>query len=75
VSTVTLDELPSRLPQLIDQLRPGEAVVVTRGDKPVARITAEPPARIPRKAGNCVGMAVIVADDDAHLVDFKEYME
>lgn len=30
--------------------------------------------RLPRKAGNCIGMMEIIADDDEHLEDFKEYM-
>lgn len=72
--TITVSEAQSQLPQLIDQLRPGEAIVITRGDKPVARLTAEAAPRKPRRAGNCKGMVAIVADDDDHLNDFAEYM-
>ena len=72
--TIIVAEAQSQLPQLIDQLRPGEVVVITRGDKPVARLTAEAAPRKPRRAGNCKGMLVIVADDDEHLNDFAEYM-
>lgn len=72
--TLTEDEVRANLPQVIDALRPGEAVVVTRDGKPVARLVADPPLRLPRKAGNCVGMAVIVSDD-IDLSEFEEYME
>ncbi len=73
MSTLTVSELQARLPQLIDQLRPGEEVVITRDDRPVARLTATRPPRPPRQAGNCVGLIAIVADDDDHLADFAEY--
>ena len=72
--TLSVAEAQAQLPQLIDQLRPGEDVVITRGDRPVARLVGEAPPRKPRKAGNCQGMLVIVADDDDHLKDFAEYM-
>lgn len=72
--TLTIDEAQSQLPQLIEQLRPGMAVVITRDNKPVARLTAEGATRKPRKAGNCQGLIAIVSDDDEHLDDFAEYM-
>jgi hypothetical protein len=37
-------------------------------------VRENPPSRKPRKAGNCIGMIRIVADDDEHLEDFAEYM-
>lgn len=76
MSSVTLEEAQARLPQLIDQLRPGEEIVITRDRKPVARLLAdERPKRKPRQPGNCKGMLTVVADDDEHLKDFAEYME
>jgi antitoxin (DNA-binding transcriptional repressor) of toxin-antitoxin stability system len=76
MSTVTLEEAQAHLPQLIEQLQPGEAIVITRDQKPVARLMAEErPQRKPRQPGNCKGMLTIVADDDEHLQDFAEYME
>ena len=75
MSSVTLEEAQARLPQLIDQLRPGEEIVITRDRKPVARLLAdERPKRKPRQPGNCKGMLTVVADDDEHLKDFAEYM-
>ncbi|MBI4326865.1 MAG: type II toxin-antitoxin system Phd/YefM family antitoxin [Chloroflexi bacterium] len=43
MQTVPLAEAQSRLPELIRSLLPGEQIVITSGDKPVAKLTpAEP---------------------------------
>jgi antitoxin (DNA-binding transcriptional repressor) of toxin-antitoxin stability system len=74
--TVTLQEAQAHLPELIEQLQPGESLLITRNQTPVARLTAEGPSRRkPRQPGNCKGMLTIVADDEEHLKDFAEYME
>jgi antitoxin (DNA-binding transcriptional repressor) of toxin-antitoxin stability system len=74
--SVTIEEAQAKLPDLIAHLQPGEPLLITDNDRPVARLVAEEkPARKPRKAGNCKGMLVILADDDEHLQDFAEYME
>ena len=36
--TLTIDEVQSQLPQLIEQLRPDEELVITCGDRAVARL-------------------------------------
>lgn len=74
--SVTVEEAQAKLPALIALLQPGEPLLITDNQKPVARLLAEEKLnRHPRKAGNCKGMLVIVADDDEHLNDFAEYME
>jgi antitoxin (DNA-binding transcriptional repressor) of toxin-antitoxin stability system len=76
MTIVTIEEAQAQLPQLIEHLAGGEQVVITRDQRPVARLLAEEaPKQEPRKAGNCKGMLTIVADDDEHLKDFAEYME
>lgn len=42
--TVTLQEARATLPELIHRLVPGEAVVITENDRPVARLVSELPA-------------------------------
>lgn len=72
--TLTIDEAQSQLPQLIDQLRPGEEVVITRDNKPVARIV---PPELPKGRpiyGRGKGKMNLDMDDDSHLADFAEYM-
>ena len=72
--TVTVEDAQARLPELLDGLTPGEAVLITRAGKPVAKMVSEPPWGVP-VAGRCKGMLTILAEDDDHLADFAEYME
>ncbi|MEO2092335.1 MAG: type II toxin-antitoxin system Phd/YefM family antitoxin [Gemmataceae bacterium] len=39
--TATMEEVQSHLPELLDKLTAGDEVVITRGGKPVARLTSE----------------------------------
>jgi antitoxin (DNA-binding transcriptional repressor) of toxin-antitoxin stability system len=75
--TVTLQEAQSRLPDLIHGLAPGDEVVITENDQPLARLTLAAPAeRKPRQLGSLKGSVIYMAPDfDAPLDDFKEYME
>lgn len=74
MQTITLRDAQSHLAEIIDQLPPGAEVLITRDNRPVARIIAEPmeiPCPVP---GRGKGMLTIVAEDDEHLRDFAEYM-
>jgi antitoxin (DNA-binding transcriptional repressor) of toxin-antitoxin stability system len=75
--TVTIQEARATLPDLIHRLVPGEAVVITENDRPIARLVSELPAansglRPPPGLGK--GCITILSDDDDHLKDFAEYM-
>lgn len=73
--TITLEEAQAKLKDFIHQLAPGDEIIITENQKQVAKLTNESAKkRLPRIAGNCIGMIEIVADDDQHLEDFKEYM-
>jgi prevent-host-death family protein len=74
MSTVTLEAAQAHLKELIEHLAPGEEVVITQNDLPVAKLVSSKPSRKPRQPGNCKGMLTIVSDDDDHLKDFAEYM-
>lgn len=74
MSTITLEEAQARLPQLIDELKPGEALIIMRDQQPVAKLIAE--ARPLRKLGQQPGSVLCMAPDfDAPLEDFQEYMQ
>lgn len=74
--TVTLEEAQAKLPELIEKLIPGDPLVITRDQMPIAQIsTANSTKRRPRVAGSAKGILTILQDDDTHLEDFKEYME
>jgi antitoxin (DNA-binding transcriptional repressor) of toxin-antitoxin stability system len=74
-TTIAVEEIKLTLPELLDSLAPGDEVILTRNQQPVAKLVSEAPRLSqPRKAGNCIGMIRIVADDDEHLADFEKYM-
>jgi len=77
MATVTIEDGQARLNALIEQLRPGEGVVITRDDTPVARLIAEGTRqRLPRQLGTIKGSVLSMAPDfDAPLEEFKEYMK
>ena len=72
--TLTIAEVQTQLPELVDRLRPGEEVVITRGDRTVARLL---PPTLPKGFpiyGRGKGKIDIDLDDKSHLADFAEYM-
>lgn len=74
-ATIPLEEAQVKLKELIHQLTPGDELIITEDQQPVAKLVSETgKVRPPRKAGNCTGMIKIVADDDEHLQDFEDYM-
>ncbi len=75
MTTVSIEQAQAQLPGLIASLKPGEELLITERNRPVARLVAErqSPAK-PRRPGSAVGKLVIVEDDDSHLEDFREYM-
>jgi prevent-host-death family protein len=71
--TVTVEEAKAHLDELIDHLQPGEPIIITRDQKPVAQLTAAKPER---HLGTMKGTVLYMAPDfDAPLEDFKESME
>ena len=72
---VTIQEAQANLLDLIHKLVPGDEVVITENNQPVAKLVSELPAEKPYPMlGRCKGMLTIVAEDDEHLEEFKEYM-
>jgi antitoxin (DNA-binding transcriptional repressor) of toxin-antitoxin stability system len=54
-------------------LTPGQEIIITSNDQPVAELRHLPVDGQPR-FGSCKGSLVILAEDDEHLKDFAEYM-
>ncbi len=74
MQTITLEEAQSHLAEIIEKLPPGGEVVITRDDRPVAKLSGAP-AEAPRPIpGRGRGMLTILSEDDDHLKDFAEYM-
>jgi prevent-host-death family protein len=74
MSTVTIEEAQSKLPELIDHLAAGEEVVITRNSLPVAKLVAPAPMSPQPLFGRGRGKVTVVSEDDEHLEDFEEYM-
>jgi antitoxin (DNA-binding transcriptional repressor) of toxin-antitoxin stability system len=76
--TITIHEAQSQLAEIIHRLGPGEEVVITENDQPVARLLPaipEPPKKS-RQLGTMRGTVLYIAPDfDAPLEEFREYME
>ncbi len=76
MATVTLQEAQSRLPEIIQQLSPGDELVITENNRPIATLArAESKQRWPCQAGSAKGKIHMAPDFDAPLEDFQEYME
>lgn len=73
--TVTLKDAQAHLPQLLDELKPGEELVITDGAKPLALVKKAERTSWACKAGSARGKITMAPDFDAPLEDFKEYME
>ena len=75
---ISVEEAQIKLPELIRQLTPGEEVIITENQRPIARLVGEQAKRNPPRPGPglCKGMIAYMAPDfDAPLEDMKEYME
>jgi prevent-host-death family protein len=75
VPTVTLEEAQARLPELIDQLAPGEEVIITRNARPVARLVSQATPKPQPVFGRGRGKVIVVSEDEEHLKDFEDYMQ
>jgi antitoxin (DNA-binding transcriptional repressor) of toxin-antitoxin stability system len=75
MSTITIEEAQANRLEIIEKLAPGEELIITRNDQPIAKPVGHwHPARKPREPGSAKGMLFIVSDDDEHLKDFADYM-
>lgn len=71
--TISMKEAQAALPEIIQKLGPGEEVVITQDDRPVAELRSLATKPQPQ-FGSCKGMLTVVAEDEEHLEDFEEYM-
>ena len=74
-TTMAVEDLKLTLPELLDRLAPGDEVILTRNQQPVAKLVGESPRpRQPRRPGNCRGMITLLIEDDEHLAGFADYI-
>ncbi len=77
MTTVSVQEAQAKLSALIRKLKPGDELVITENNQPVAKLVPEtrqpkPGLRPPPGLGK--GCITIILDDEEHLKDFEEYM-
>ncbi|MBE9202647.1 hypothetical protein IQ218_03130 [Synechocystis salina LEGE 06099] len=74
MATITIEEAQATLADLIHNLEPGEELIITENNIPLAKIISQTPVVGKRPGpGLCKGMITINADDDDHLQDFGDY--
>ena len=72
---VTFEEAQAHLAELISKLAPGQEIVITKNEQPVATLMGQRmDIHQTRQPGSAKGKLIILADDEEHLEDFKEYM-
>lgn len=73
-TSVNIEEAQVRLEELIDDLAPGDELIITRGNQPIAELHPVTTDKPRPRFGSCKSMLFIVADDDEHLKEFQGYM-
>lgn len=71
---ITLEEAQANLLELINCLQPGVEIIITRDDQPIAELHLPTSAAALPRFGNCRGALTILAEDDEHLQNFKDYL-
>jgi antitoxin (DNA-binding transcriptional repressor) of toxin-antitoxin stability system len=71
---MSIEEVQATLPEIIRKLGPGEEVVITKDNQPVAELRSLAGGKPQPRFGSCKGMLTIVTEDEEHLEDFKEYI-
>lgn len=76
MSRLELSEAQDRLTEILEQMHPGESLLLQRHGMPVATLIRTPEKLWPCKAGSAKHREHWMAPDfDAPLEEFSEYME
>ena len=71
---IDIEKAKETLPELLDAAAGGHEIVLTRDDRPVARLVPISDERRPRRFGSARGLMTISEDFDAPLEDFADYL-
>ena len=78
-TTMAVEDIQLTLTELLGRLTPGDEVILTRNQRPVAKLVSAAPVPQSKQRpgpGLCKGMITYMAPDfDAPLEDMREYME
>jgi antitoxin (DNA-binding transcriptional repressor) of toxin-antitoxin stability system len=76
LQTIAVQEAEGHLAEIIERLPPGEEILLTRDDKPIAtlRATLEPERRVPQ-LGTLKGTILYIAPDFDDIPEgFEDYL-
>ena len=73
-NVISIEEAQAKLLELISKLQPGDEIVITQNDQPVAEVRPISKANKP-VLGRGKGLLLQEVDDQEHLDDFREYMQ
>jgi len=71
--TIDLEKDKPPLGDLVEQMLVGVEIVLTKGERPVAKLVAIPP-RTPRQFGSARGLIEVDEAFDEPLEDFRDWM-
>jgi antitoxin (DNA-binding transcriptional repressor) of toxin-antitoxin stability system len=76
MTTVTLEEIQARMPELLASLQPREELLIVQNGTPVAKLMRTERTSWPCQPGSAKHLPHWMAPDfDEPLEDFREYME
>jgi len=74
MENIDINQAAKNLSELIKQAADGDAVVITKRGKPIAKLTAIAADKQSRQFGSAKGLIKISDDFDEPLDDFREYI-
>jgi prevent-host-death family protein len=72
---INIHEAKTRLSQLIQQVEEGDEIIISRANKPIARLVAYHEKAQPRRLGEAKGMVEMMPDFDQLPDDFLEHFQ
>ena len=72
---INIHEAKTRLSQLLQRVEMGEEIIISRANKPIARLVAYQEKPVNRRLGEAKGMVEIMPDFDQLPEDFMEHFE
>ena len=60
--------------ELIQRMAPGDEIIITQNQQPVAKLVSQSKPLQRREPGRCKGMITLLVEDEEHLEGFKDYM-
>ena len=72
---INIHEAKTRLSQLLQQVEEGDEIIISRANKPIARLVAYQENAQQRRLGEAKGMVEILPDFDQLPEDFMAYFQ